>query len=323
MLKKFRCLALVMIVVLVFISCTTFAAKKPIKLVYGHVFPADHYFSQCDNYFKQLVEKKSKGQLIIDFFPAGQLGSATEMLQAVKSGSQQIYFAGLPNAFVPKLSTFGLPYLYRDVAHQLKVMSKLSSLVDPNELAAKAGVHIIGARATSARHLASKFPVNKIEDIKGLKIRVPENPVFLACWKALGTIPTVIPGPDTYTALATGTVDAAENPFTDIYAWKYQEQLKYCALTGHVRSIYVMTMNINCWNSLTAEQQKIITDAADKSCKMSESLRKKNEAEYQKMLAKAGMKFTQPNLAPFREKAKTIWNQYGDAELLKKIEAIK
>jgi tripartite ATP-independent transporter DctP family solute receptor len=323
MLKKFRCLALVMIVVLVCISCTTFAAKKPVKLVYGHVFPADHYFSKCDYYFKKLVEKKSKGQIIIDFFPASQIGASTEMLQAVKSGAQQIYFGGLPNVFLPKLATFALPYLYRDEAHQLKVRSKLSSLVDPNELAAKAGVRIIGARLRSPRHLTTKFPVNKLEDIKGLKIRVPENAMFLAFWKALGAVPTVIPTADVYTALATGTVDAQENPFSDIYANKFFEQVKYCALTGHIRSIYTMVINNNCWNRLARSQQKIIIDAADKSCKMSEDLRNENEAEYKKMLAKEGMKFTRPNLAPFREKAKTVWSQFGDEELLKKIEAIR
>jgi tripartite ATP-independent transporter DctP family solute receptor len=323
MLKKLRCLVLAMALVLVLVSCSTFAANKSIKLVYGHVFPADHYFSKCDYHFKELVEKKSKGQIIIDFFPASQIGSSTEMLQAVKSGAQQIYFGGLPTVFLPKLLTFPLPYLYRDEAHQLKVMSKLSSLVDPNELAAKAGVRIIGARATSARHLTTKFPVNKIEDIKGLKVRVPENPMFLAFWKTVGAVPTVIPTADVYTALATGTVDAQENPFSDIYANKFFEQVKYCALTAHIRSIYTMVINNNCWNGLTTSQQKIIIDAADKSCKMSESLRRKNEAEYKKMLAKEGMKFTQPALAPFREKAKAVWSQFGDAELLKKIEAIK
>jgi tripartite ATP-independent transporter DctP family solute receptor len=323
MMKKFRCLALVFVLILVLVSCTTFAAIKPVKLVYGHVIPADHYFSKCDNYFKQLVEKNSKGQIIIDFFPASQLGGNTEQWQAVKFGAQQMFFGGLPITFMPKLITFPLPYVFRNEAHQLKVMSKLSSLIDPDELAAKAGVRIIGARATSARHLVTKFPVKKIDDVKGLKIRLPENQMFLAFWKAVGAIPTVIPGADTYTALATGTVNAAENPFPDIYSWKYYEPLKYCALTSHVRSIYTMIINNNCWNGLTASQQKIIMDAAAKSCKMSEGLRKKNEAEYKKILAKEGMKFTQPDLAPFREKAKKIWRQFGDAELLKKIEAIK
>jgi tripartite ATP-independent transporter DctP family solute receptor len=323
MLKKFRCLALVMTLILVVVSGTTFAAKKPVKLVYGNVFSADHYYSKCDQYFKELVEKKSKGQIIIDFFPASQLGSLTEQYQAVKSGAQQIYFGGPPAVFMSKLNTFLLPYIFRNEAHQLKVMRKLSSLIDPNELAAKAGMRIIGTRRRSPRHLTTKFPVKRIEDIKGLKIRVAQSSLMVSLWKSLGAVPTVIPSADVYTALATGTVDAQENPFSDIYANKFFEQVNYCALTGHSRAIYMMLINSKCWNNLTLKHKKILMYAADKSCKMSESLRKKNEEEYKNLLAKEGMKFTQPDLAPFMKKAKTIWSQFGDAEMIEKIEKIK
>jgi tripartite ATP-independent transporter DctP family solute receptor len=323
MLKKFRYLALAMVLILVVVSCTTFAAVKPLKLVYGSVHPLDHYYVKADLYFKELVKKQSKGNILIDYFPAGQLGGTSEMAQATKSGAQQLFFSSIPWTYFPKYQTIELPYIFRDEAHQQKVAVRLTSLLDENEVAAKAGVHILGCRLSSARHLVTKTPVNKLEDIKGLKIRVPESALFLGMWRAMGAIPTSIPGPDTYTALATGTVDAAENPFADIYSWKYYEQAKYCALTGHIRSIYVMMINDNCWKKLTAAQQKIISNAAVKSCKYSETLRKKDEGKYKELLAKEGMKFTTPNTVPFREKAKTIWSQFGDEELIKKIEAIK
>jgi tripartite ATP-independent transporter DctP family solute receptor len=323
MLKKFRCLALVLALILVVISCTTFAAKKPIKLVYGNIYPSDHYYVKADQYFKKLVEKNSKGQILIDYFPGGQLGSNSEMEQSLKSGALQIYFSGFLWRSYPKVITFELPYIYRNEAHQQKVARRLGSLIDEDEYAAKTGGRTIGTRLSSPRHLCTKFPVNKLKDIKGLKVRVPEASWFLATWKALGAIPTSIPGSEQYTALATGTVDAAENPFADIYSWKYQELLKYCALTGHVRSIYLMSVNDNCWKSLTTAQRKIITNAAVKSCKYSETLRKKSENEYKELLAKEGMKFTTPNTVPFRQRAKTIWSQFGDEELIKKIEAIK
>jgi TRAP-type C4-dicarboxylate transport system substrate-binding protein len=323
MLKKFRCLALVMALILVVVSGTTFAAKKPVKLVYGTIFAKDHPFVKADEYFKKIVKKNSKGQILIDYFPVGQLGSQPEMQQATKFGSQHLFGGGIPMSFWSKLQTIELPYLFRDEAHQLKVASKLASIIDQNELGAKTGMRIIGVRLRSPRHLVTKFPVHKLEDIKGLKLRVPPNQVYGALWRALGAVPTIIPGPDTYTALATGTVDAAENPFADIYAWKYQEQLKWCALTGHVRSINAMQINNNCWNSLTAKQRKILTNAAKKSCKFYETLRKENERKYKELLTKGGMKFSTPDITPFREKAKTIWSQFGDEEWIEKIEAIK
>jgi tripartite ATP-independent transporter DctP family solute receptor len=312
-----------MALVLVFVSCTTFAAKKPIKLAYGCVYPPDHYYVKADQHFKELVEKNSKGQILIDYFPGGQLGSQSEMEQAVNAGSLQMYFSALLWRFYPKIMTLELPYIYRNEEHQQKVADKLNSVLDVDDYVAKTRVRSIGTRLSSARNLCTKFPVNKLEDIKGLKVRVPENSMHIALWKALGAIPTSIPGAEQYTALATGVVDAAENPFADIYSWKYQELLKYCALTGHTRAIYAMQINEKFWKSLTARQRKIISKAAVTSCKYSEILRKKSENDYKKLLAKAGMKFTTPDMAPFKERAKTIWSRFGDAEMIKKIEAVK
>jgi tripartite ATP-independent transporter DctP family solute receptor len=325
MLKKFRYLALVMIVIFVFVSCTTFAAKKPVKLVYGTIFATDHFFCKSDFYFKQLVEKSSKGQIIIDYFPASQLGTEQEQLQATKSGAQQMFTASLGNLtqYWPKMSTFNLPYIYRDEAHHIKVANNLYSLIDPDEFAAKTSMRILYVRIRAPRHLTTKFPVNKLEDIKGLKIRVPENPVLKAIWRALGTNPIVIPGADVYTALATGTVDAQENPFDYTYTMKFYEVVKYCALTAHMRDISLAVINNNCWNGLTANQKKIINNAAKKAGEMAMKDVKEDEEKNYNLLVKAGMKFTKPDLEPFKERAKTMWDQFGDPELIKKIEAVK
>jgi tripartite ATP-independent transporter DctP family solute receptor len=325
MLKKFRCLVLVMALVLVVVSSSTFAAKKPVKLVYGHVFAAEHFFCKSDLYFKKLVEKNSKGKILVDYFPASQLGTEQEQLQATKSNAQQMFIASLGNLtqYWPKMSTFNLPYIYRDEAHHIKVANNLYSLIDPDEFAAKTSMRILYVRIRAPRHLTTKFPVNKLEDIKGLKIRVPENPVLKAIWKALGTIPTVIPGADVYTALATGTVDAQENPFDYTYTMKFYEIVKYCALTAHMRDITLTVINNKCWNGLTARQKKIVQNAAKKASEMGMKDVKEDEEKNYNLLVKAGMKFTKPDLAPFREKAKTMWSQFGDPKLIKKIEAVK
>jgi tripartite ATP-independent transporter DctP family solute receptor len=326
MLKKFRFLVLAMVLILVFVSCSTFAAaKKPVKLVFGSLFVPESFVSKGDLYFKKLVEKNSKGQIIIDFFPGSQLGTNLEMLQATRTGAQQLInsSAGECVTMWPQLATFGLWYLFRDETHFLKVMQKINYLIDPDKFAAKTGMRILNVRARSPRHLTTKFPVKKFEDIKGLKVRSPEDPTMLVFLRSWNTIPTAIPACDTYTALATGTVDAQENPFDFIYTMKFYEQTKYCALTAHQWPNLFLTINDKCWKSLTAAQQKIIQDAADKSAKYSEILRKKDEKNMKKLLVKGGMKFTTPDLTPFRENAKKVWGKLGDAELIKKIEAIK
>jgi tripartite ATP-independent transporter DctP family solute receptor len=325
MLRKSRCLVLAMALILVVVSCTSFAAVKPVKLIYGHIWAADHFYCKGDLYFKKLVEKKSKGKILIDYFPASQLGTEREMLQATMSGAQQMVLTSwnILGQWWPKLQAFELPYLIRDEAHQLKLLDKLFSLVDPDELAAKTGVRIIGLRLSSPRHLYSKIPINKFEDLKGLKIRLPETPVFIAFWKESGAIPTVIPLTDAYTALATGTANALEGAFDQTYSQKFYEQVKYCALTGHMRGFYLMAINYKFWNNLTRMQKKIIQDAADKSTKFMVKESQKSEEGYKKLLVKEGMKFTKPDLDPFREKAKILWKRFGDQDLIKKIDAVK
>jgi tripartite ATP-independent transporter DctP family solute receptor len=326
MLKKFRYLALAMALILVCVSCTTFAANKPIKIIYGHVWAKDHfYYTKGDLYFKKMVEKNSKGQILVEVYPASQLGSVSEQYQAVKSGAQQMTMSAVGELvpFWSELATFDLPYLYRDQKHFLKVADRFTSLIHVDEMAAKTGLRIVGTRIRASKQLLTRFPVNKLEDIKGLKMRVSQSSVAVATWKALGTVPTVIPGADVYTALASGTVDGLENPFDSIYTSKVHEPIKYCALTAHKYEVVPMVVCNKWWNGLTAAQKKIIQDALDKSNKSLVKITIEADEEYKNLLAKEGVKFTKPDGAPFREKVKTVWKEFGDENLIKKIQAIK
>jgi TRAP-type C4-dicarboxylate transport system substrate-binding protein len=119
--------------------------SKPIKLVFGTVFTADHFFAKGDNYFKQLVEKNSKGQILIDYFPANQLGSIPEQIEATKNNSQQIFLVGTTSlgAYWSKFKTLDVPYLIRDDAQQIKIAGKLMSIINQDELASKIGLRML------------------------------------------------------------------------------------------------------------------------------------------------------------------------------------
>jgi tripartite ATP-independent transporter DctP family solute receptor len=323
MLKKlFRFLALAMTLVLVFVSCTTFAAKKPVKLTFGHLYNTDFYFHKAVLEFKRLVEKGTKGQILVDVFPASQLGSFDEMNQATRTGGQDLAFTGLAtlNTSYRKCVIFALPYLFQNYQHIIKGWN---TIVDDKEYTAKTGVHVLGFLPMPNRELMTNRPVNKLEDIKGLKIRVPQDGISNIVWKALGAIPITLSIGDVYTGLATGTIDGLENPLANLYSYKFHEVRKYVAFTNHMQDASLIIINNNKWKSLTRSQQKIITDATNKAGDLAMDLLNKADKEVEENLAKKGVEFTHPDVAPFREKAKTLWPQYLSEVEIKKIEALK
>jgi TRAP-type C4-dicarboxylate transport system substrate-binding protein len=268
MLKKFRYLALLTVLILVVVSCTTFAAAKPIKVIFGHNYSTEHYYSKGIKYFKKLVEKNSKGQIVVDVFPGAQLGGPGEMLQGTRSNAQQITISALGgyiSGLWPKLTTLDLPYVIVDYESLSKVIDRYNSLIDPDEMVAKTGVRTIGFFTYPLQHLLSKTPINKIEDIQGLKIGISEKPAEVAAWKALGAVPVVVTNAELYTALATGVVGATCHSMAVFQSFKLYEQNKYCALIGTQCGFGIMIINNNFWNSLTAKQKKIIQNAAYKS----------------------------------------------------------
>jgi tripartite ATP-independent transporter DctP family solute receptor len=325
MLKKSRCLFLAMVLILVVVSCNAFAANKPIKLVFGHIFGINYYFTKGDLLFKELVEKNSNGQIEVEIYPGAQLGPIPEMIQATQAGSQQMTIASgtYLSQYWKKLGTFDLPYLYRDQKHFTKVEQNYTSLINQDEMARKTGMRMLGYRDRTFIQLNTKFPVNKLRDLKGKKIRVNESPINVALWKALGAIPVVVPGAEIYTALATGVIEGAMCPFDGVLNDKYYEQAKYCVWTNQSQELLLTVVSEKFWKTLTKEQQKIIQDAVDKSNALVNKIAVEMQEEYYKGLVKVGEVFCKPDLKPFMKRAKSVLKEFGDAELIKKIQAIK
>lgn len=324
MARNIQRVSVVLMLVVLALSSVALAKDKPIKLIFGSVYAVDHIYTKTDNYFKELVEKASNGQILVDYYPAGQLGSEREMLEATKTGAQQITQTtpGTLATLYPKAGSLELPYLFRDRDHYYKSMDLAMSLLG-DDMAAKTGLRVVSWRERAPRHLTTNFPVTKLEDIKGLKIRVPEVPVRVAFWKALGANPIPLPMNEVYTALATGVIHAQENPLDTIYAFKLYEQQKYITLTEHMREISLIVMNEQTWKSLSSAQKKIITDAAKKSAEMANKEVHQAEEDLYKKLQELGVKINTIDKEPFMEKARTIWAQFGDKEIYEKIEAIK
>lgn len=322
MINKSFFISIVVLSVLI-LSVSVFAAT-PITLTFGDVYAQGNPYTKADEYFVHLVDTLSNGELKIDFYPAQQLGSEREMFEATISGAQDITQTStgtLATLYLP-MTTLELPYIFPDQESYYKIADEIF-IKYRDEIIKNTGLHILCWRERAPRHLTTKISVESLNDIQGLSIRVSEVPIRMAYWKALGTNPIPIAWSEVYTSLATGVIDAQENPLDSTYSAKLYEQQKYVTLTGHMHEIVVIMINNDKWESLSLEHQGILTEAGYRSSVYSNMLINKGIEEYKQILIEKGMIFNTINKEPFIKVAKQVWEKYGDKEILKQIQSIK
>ncbi len=240
------------------------AASAATTLKLGTVTPAvgDRLIEAC-LIFKNYVEEKTGGAVVIELYPASQLGGEREMLEALQMGTLEM--ASLTNGPFPNFAkdvlVFDIPFIFPNdtVAH--KVLDGPFGDKLREKILADTGVRCLGFAENGFRHFTTtKTPIRVPEDVKGLKIRVMENPAHMAMIRELGGIPTPMAFAELYTALAQGVVDGQENPISLIESMRYYEVQKYLTLDGHLYCPYLLMIGEDVWRQLTPEQQKIVMD---------------------------------------------------------------
>jgi tripartite ATP-independent transporter DctP family solute receptor len=249
---------------IVFIEMNTAFAETKLKLAWTS--PAKTNTGQFDFKFKELVEKKSKGDLIIELYPHGQLGSADELVNGVKMGTIEMVSTDYSTfaAFYEDLFVFQFPYIYRSVEHADEVTrpgSPLFETLNANFID-KAGIRIIGNILYGTRNLTCNYPIKKPSELKGKKIRVIPNPLWIAMMEGMGGNPTPVAFSELATALATGLVDGQENPLATIYSKKFHEVQKYLMLTEHMKAFVPLCINEKVWQKLSDKQKRTLLSSA-------------------------------------------------------------
>ena len=244
------------------------AAKKPIELKYAHVGIAGEIQTRYADELAALVKERTNGAVVIQVFPNSQLGGANEMVDGVKSGAISMGhhdFATL-GKFFSDIAVFNAPYVYRDGKHALAATNPKTSPVLQQineELVKAAGLRVIGSNYRGARQLSATFPVYSPADLAGKKIRGTPVQLWLSMIKGMGAIPTPVEISELYTALLTGLVSGQENPITNIYTQKFHEVQKYVMMTGHMQAVLSTFINEKVWQSLGAENQKIMSECME------------------------------------------------------------
>jgi C4-dicarboxylate-binding protein DctP len=274
-------------------------------------------------YFVDLVNKKSGGRIKAVANYGAELGSQAEQVEMARTGSLEMVVSAPgtgPGTWVPQLMMFEFPFLFKDNDHYLRVLKGLegevSALVKPYGFIATAG------QSMGSRHMLTKKPVTKLEDLANLKMRGP-NAVYISMFKSLGAAGTTMDWNEIYTALQTGVIDGMEASPSMINSMKFQDVAKNLTITDHIIACVYYFFNEKWYNSLPADLQKIVMDCAQEAAQYQAKLDEADQVASLEKMKAAGVAIHElkdkakwveackPMLAEYRAKG-PAWNSFID-----------
>ena len=287
-------------------------AEGPIVFKLGHVQTADHPYQKGAEKFKELVEKKSNGKIRVDIFPSSQLGGTREQMEGLQLNTVQFSICSVSQlgTFVPGFMAFTLPYIFRDAEHAEKVTDGEIGKSLVAQLESKK-IKNMFFWANGWRHMTNNVrPIKNVEDVKGMKLRVQEAPIFVSFIKSIGAVPSVIPFGELYSALEQKVVDGQENPFAQIATSKLYEVQKYLSFTAHTYDIAIFAMSKTAFDKLPKDLQTVVEDASKEAGLFERQYAKSMESEYLKQLRDNKMQIEENvNLDSFRKAAQAVYKE--------------
>ncbi|MBT0570217.1 TRAP transporter substrate-binding protein [Curvibacter sp. CHRR-16] len=240
------------------------AQAQAIKLTLGHGAAPGNPRHEAAVKFAEILKAKTAGRIEVQVAPSAQLGDDAAMVTALRTGALDMSAnsQGAVSAAVPEYAAYGMPFLFSTPAQAFKLLDGPLG----QELAQKSaekGMVVLGYWDNGIRHMTnSKHPINKVEDMKGLKMRTPPDAVLVDIMQALGADPQQIKFAELYVALQQGVVDGQENPLVNIHASKLYEVQKHLALTSHMFQMTPFLMSKRTWDKLSDADRKAVQEAA-------------------------------------------------------------
>lgn len=268
------------------------------KLQIAGNFAGEHPSSVAvDQVFKKEVARLTNNQLLVDVFPAMQLGGAKENIDAVRSGTLAITWVGAAflSRIAPELEAVSLPFLFSSREAAFRVIDGPVGTAIDKKLQDK-GFLSLGWMELGMRHLTnSRGPVKSMADLKGMKIRMQPNETHLATFRALGANPVAMDVKELYSALEQKVVDAQENPYTVISASRYGEVQKHLSNSGHFFDFIAVVASKKAFEQLPPAHQKAVREAMTATIAYQRKLAAETEA---KVLPELKAKMTYTEITP-------------------------
>ncbi|MDD5688883.1 MAG: TRAP transporter substrate-binding protein [Caldisericia bacterium] len=292
-------------------SLVTFAQKYgPIKVALGQ--SEEHSEGKFALKFKELVEEKTNGEVTVEVYPRGQLGSQRDFIEGLRMGTLEVSWVtiGFFSVYEPILNIFELPYLYSSREHAFwMVNGPLEKMI--RERVEKHGVKLLAFFEAGPRNITNNVrPIFTPEDLKGLKIRVPESKVNIDSFTILGANPVPLSFSELYLALQQGVFDGQENPYGIIYTNKFWEVQKYLSKTNHMFLMHMVMYSEKLWNQLPQDIQEKIEEAAQEAAVYEIKVAADEEKSLEGVLKEKGMEINEVDITAFREAVKPLYQKY-------------
>ena len=261
------------------------------------------------------ISRLSDGKIQVDYYDNGKLGYDAELIQQVLDGTIPVVTVGVGvfSQYTDTMEAIQLPFLITnyDLEYEVVRSDEFKALLDAT--GEKLGLKLIGTQENGIRHFANNVrPINTIEDLAGMKIRVPQTTILMSTMEALGANPIPLAYNEIYTALQNKVVDGEEINFTSMEAQKHYEVVKYASTIGFYPYMAVTAINLDFWNSLTEEQQQIITEAlenAEEKC-FTEWI-KENDETAQEVCSQEGVEINViEDVDSFRDAVSGLYDEY-------------
>jgi len=260
--KRLTMFGLMVLMTVMFTVPISAFAEKTLKIGMGDTLDSDQGWLATR--FKEIVEANSNGRYKVELFPAGQLGDEQKMVKDARRGSIDGAVVAINNItpFSKSVGVLTLPYLIQNFTDAVMVTTGNLGAKWQAFLIKEAGVRPLGWSYANFRVLTnSKRPVKKLADLKGLKLRVPKNPIMIETWKALGAEPIPMAWPETFTAMQQGVVDGQDNPHVVNFAFKFYEVQKYTSEVHYNFALQPLVIGEKFFSSLPAKDQAMLTRA--------------------------------------------------------------
>ncbi len=325
-------LGTIFLIVSLVLAIPNSAFAKKVTLRFAHSESTTNIRHEAVLYYVDRVKALSGGEIEVEVFPSGQMGTHTQCQEMVSTGALDFYptTAGLVSVFDPNRTQelIELPSLFDNYSQAYGFMDTdfVAKIYEPLQ---KRGIQYLATWCNGFRHMTnSKRPISKPEDMNGLKIRVVKSEMSMKIVSAMGASPVPMDYSELYTALGSGVVDGQENPFMNIYASKFYEVQKFMSVTKHQYSTLPIIFSKKRWDSLSDEHRKAVKQAALESATF---MRKKvgaNEGNQRAAMEKAGMKINEvadpeafrKAVLPVYTWAKEKWGADKVADVLKRVE---